>query len=639
MYVVKKSSFNPILSPNSKHSWEALGTFNPCPMNIGKKKYILYRVISSSVKGQTPEQISTIGITTSQNGKIFKDRRQFIRPEYEWEKYGCEDPRVVKIDGKYFIFYTALGEFPFRGAGIKVAVAISPDMKKIKEKHLVTPFNAKAMALFPEKIGGKYHAILSVNTDSPPAKITVVSFEKLEDMWNEKKWKEVYSHIDDFSVELRRSGMDQVEVGAPPIKTKHGWLLIYSHIQNYFGGGEKLFGVEALLLDIDDPRKIIGRTRGPLFAPEESYEMNGIAPNIVFPTGADVTDGMLNIYYGAADTSSCMASVDLDDLTESLCAETKDEHRFKRYYKNPIIVPNHLHAWESQAVFNPAAIDLGGRVHILYRAFSKNSTSTVGYAESQNGLDITHQSALPVYVPREDFEIKKTGGNSGCEDPRVVKIGKQIFMFYTAYNGVQLPDVAVSSIREEDFLARNWRWSKPILITPSTDNLDDKDTCLLPERIKGKWMILHRIGLDVCADYLSSLDFEKDKVNKCIRIFGPRKGMWDSEKVGISAPPIKTKHGWLLTYHGISKNHHTYRIGVALLSLTDPTKVIARSTDPILEPEEAYEKTGIVPNVVFPCGLVERKGILYIYYGGADKVVCVASMKMKDVLNPLIRFL
>jgi predicted GH43/DUF377 family glycosyl hydrolase len=277
----------------------------------------------------------------------------------------------------------------------------------------------------------------------------------------------------------------------------------------------------------------------------------------------------------------------------------------------------------------------------------------VGYAESGNGLDIDHRAALPIYVPREDFELKRQPGNSGCEDARVVRIGKRVYIFYTAYNGVDLPRVAVSSIREEDFLARNWRWSKPVLISPP--GVDDKDACVLPEQFtikttvqeknktkttaKKQWVILHRIGLDICADYLDSLDFEKDKANKCIKVMGPRKDMWDSEKIGISAPPIKTKHGWLLLYHGISKNHHTYRVGVALLSLKDPTQVIARGAVPILEPEEAYEKTGIVPNVVFPCGAVERDGVLYVYYGGADKVVGVATMKMKNILDPLTRFL
>ena len=94
-----------------------------------------------------------------------------IAPEEDWERFGCEDPRVTKIDDKYYIFYTALSVYPFAAEGIKVAVAVTKDFKKIEERHLVTPFNAKAMVLFPEKINGKYVALLTAHTDTPPVKI------------------------------------------------------------------------------------------------------------------------------------------------------------------------------------------------------------------------------------------------------------------------------------------------------------------------------------------------------------------------------------------------------------------------------------------------------------------------------------
>lgn len=113
--------------------------------------------------------------------------------------------------------------------------------------------------------------------------------------------------------------------------------------------------------------------------------------------------------------------------------------------------------------------------------------------------------------------------------------------------------------------------------------------------------------------------------------------MWDSLKVGISAPPIKTKYGWLLIYHGVSKSHSTYRIGAVLLDLDDPAIVLARTTDSIFEPEETYEKIGVVNNVVFPCGATEKDGLVYIYYGGADTVVGVATMELGIILRALTR--
>ena len=111
--------------------------------------------------------------------------------------------------------------------------------------------------------------------------------------------------------------------------------------------------------------------------------------------------------------------------------------------------------------------------------------------------------------------------------------------------------------------------------------------------------------------------------------------MWDSHKVGLAAPPIKTKKGWLLLYHGIS-NNSTYRVGACLFDLKDPTIVLSRSAVPIFEPQEEYEMKGVVGKVVFPCGLVQREDTLFMYYGAADYVVGVATMKLPDILKTLI---
>ena len=206
-------------------------------------------------------------------------------------------------------------------------------------------------------------------------------------------------------------------------------------------------------------------------------------------------------------------------------------------------------------------------------------------------------------------------------------------MCYTAFDGIGPPRVALTSISEKDFLDRNWNWQKALPITPKT--IDDKDTCILPQKVKGKYMVIHRIGNDVCADFVDSLDFRKGQVSKCIKIFGPRLYGWDSEKVGIAAPPIKTKKGWLLFYHGVSRTHKTYRIGAVLLDKKDPTVVLSRLTDPILEPETSYEKFGQVNNVVFPCGIVVKNKIIYAYYGAADSVVGVATIKLDKLLDAL----
>ncbi len=632
MFVIKRTEDNPILAPTRDHHWEASATFNMSPVKRGRSIYGLYRAISSRDALRTLDQISTIGIAKSLDGLHFEDRRQFIKPSEEWERFGCEDPRVTFFEGRYYIFYTALSMYPFRAEGIKVAVAVTRDLKSVDERYLITPFNAKAMTLFPERIGGKVTAIFSAHTDSPPAKMAIVQTNSVKDLWSPAFWEKWHGEIDKHVIDPRRTPQDHVEVGAAPIKTKHGWLLIYSHIEHYFSSenSRPQFGIEAVLLDLQDPRKIIGRTRGPFLVPEEPYELSGHVSNVVFPSGALLKDETLTIYYGASDTTTCSARINVSDLVSTILAKTGSRYRFRRFEGNPIITPDRNHSWESKATFNPAAVHLGGKVHILYRALSDDNTSTIGYAASIDGVKITERLSEPVYVPREDFETKKIeGANSGCEDPRITKIGSDLYMCYTAYDGVGPPRVAVTSIRAKDFLSRRWNWSKADLITPK--DIDDKDACIFPEKIGGKYLIFHRIGTDICADFLKSLDFKKEVVNKCIRVFGPRSGMWDSHKVGITAPPIRTKRGWILLYHAISKDHHTYRVGAVLLDLKDPTVVLSRSADPILEPEQPYEKEGIVPNVVFPCGMIVRDGLVYVYYGGADKVVGVATMEL-DIL-------
>ncbi len=649
MYVVKRSHHNPILVPDKDHYWEAFATFNMSVTKVGKEFFGVYRAISSVDRLRTPEHVSIIGIGKSKDGVYFEERTPFITPEEEWEKYGCEDPRIAYFEGNYYTFYTALSKYPFEMSGIKVAVAVSKDLKKIKERHLVTPFNAKAMTLFPERINSKITVILTVNTDMPPAKIAIAQMDKIEELWDPKFWEEWYKNIDKHVIDLKRSPEDHVEVGATPVKTKEGWLLVYSHIQNYFPGGEnqkRIFGIEAVLLDENNPLKILGRTRGPLLAPREPYELSGYVPDVVFPSGAIVKklikpNGRLGgdtlyIYYGASDTTVCVAHVNLDDLVGTMHRETSSRWHFKRSDKNPIITPLKENSWEAKATFNPAALRIGDTTHILYRALSDDNTSSIGYASSKGGVKIDERLSEPIYVPKESFELKKVaGGNSGCEDPRLTKIGNNIYMCYVAFTGISPWRVAITSITEKNFLQKNWKWEKPVLITP--EGFEDKDTCIFPEKTKGHYFILHRVDEEICGDYFKSLDFKKETVKKCIRIIGPRTNSWDSSKVGISAPPIKTKNGWLLLYHGVSKSHNTYRIGAVLLDLDDPAIVLSRTTDPIFEPKESYEKVGVVNNVVFPCGLAQKDGLLYIYYGAADSVVGVATIELDIVLSALTR--
>ena len=624
MFTLTRSEHNPILSPLKEHPWEAAAAFNGCPVIQGKKTRLVYRAMSEPELLKEPHiRTSVIGQAISKDGLHFENRQVLIRPDQDFDRFGCEDPRVTKLGQTYYVFYTALGGYPYNADNIKVAVALSKDLETITEKHLVTPFNAKGMVMFPEKINGKIAALLTVNTDRKPSEICYVEFEDKTDIWSPEFWNTWYNNLDSHKVQIRRLPTDHLELGAPPLLTEKGWLVVYSHIQRY-GQSDQAFGIEVVLLDPKNPRNIIGRTKGPFMIPDTYYEHTGMVPHVVFPCGSLIRNDKLEIHYGAADTYCAIAHIPLKNLLRSLT----DDHRtfMKRYPGNPIISPRPGFLWEAHGTFNPAAIDVGNKTHIFYRAQGADDISTMGYASSSDGLSVDERSSKPVYSPRVDFEKK------GCEDARLVKIGSRIYMTYTGYDGVT-PRVAVTSIEESNFIKRNWSaWTKPEAITPF--NIPNKDATILPEPVDGKYMVFHRVNESICVDFVSSLDFTKEKIDQCIEILSPRRGMWDGGKVGISCPPVKTEKGWLVLYHGVSWST-LYRIGAILLDLKDPTIVIARTAIPIFEPEEPYERQGVKAEVVFPCGFVVRGRTGYMYYGAGDDVTAVATIQMKTLLEML----
>ncbi len=624
MFTIHRFEKNPILSPLKTHSWESKATFNGAPIQIDSKTTaLLYRAMSEADPYKTPHfSLSVIGVAFSKNGGDFEQRQPLVIPSEDFDRYGCEDPRVSKIDDTYYIFYTALGGYPYGPENIRTAVALSKDLKTIYAKHLITPFNAKAMALFPKKIGDKYAAFITIDTDPGPSKLCYRTFATLEELWDHKKWEKWYHEKEKHELQLRRKERDHVELGAVPVLTKKGWLLIYSHIQNYWTD-HPLFGVEALLLDTANPKKLIGRTKGPFLTPEWYYEKIGQVANIVFPTGALIKKNTLEVYYGAADNFCAKALLPLPQLLAALT----EKSAVIRYKKNPILTAREGFDWEAGGVCNPATIDIDGTVHILYRAATTNNVSTFGYACSKDGLSIDERLDMPVYVPRADFE------SHGCEDPRITRIGNTLYMMYTGFNG-SVPRIVATSISVKDFVARKWdKWAPPAVLTP--DSIPDKDATVLPEKFAQGYLIIHRAGNGICGDYFPTLDFTKEQITKCIDITDPRNGMWDTVRIGLSCPLIKTKKGWVMLYHGISWSGK-YRVGALLLDLKDPTIVLARTAAPFFEPETEYESQGVVSHVVFPCGVIERKGLLYIYYGAADKYIGVATLPLKKVLEYLV---
>jgi len=311
--------------------------------------------------------------------------------------------------------------------------------------------------------------------------------------------------------------------------------------------------------------------------------------------------------------------------------------KLARHKKNPILKAVKEHHWEQKAVFNPAAIYLNGKVHLVYRAMSEDNVSSLGYARfSEDGYTLQERLEKPICAPTEIFEMRNKQGNGkytnvGCEDPRLSIIGNRIYMCYTAANDISDTRVALTSIRKEHFLSKRWRWDKPILISPP--GIGDKNACVI--RLDGRYAFFHRIYPGIWIDIRPTLKFQKDEWILGKLWIKPREGFWDSRKVGIAGPPLKIKGGWLLIYHGSSEKDKIYRLGAIILDEDDPGKVLCRSNEPILEPQEDYELYGQVPNVVFSCGAVRIKDKLLVYYAGADMVIGVASCNLEELVQDL----
>ena len=533
----KRSKENPLFYPNKNNSWEAEAAFNGSVVKIGQNYSMLYRALSLDHLYQSKRlKLSTIGICQSGDGLHFRKRRQFITTDKPWDKYGCEDPRITYFEGKYFIFYTALSAFPPDRESIKVAVAVTNDLETVEEKHLVTPFNAKAFALFPERINGKIAALLTVNTDKPPAKICLAQFDRIDEIWQEEYWHEWYKNWQEKALPIYHTENDHLEVGSVPIKTDEGWVLIFCYIENYFNG-KPLFRIDACLLDNNNPQKLIGQTVDPLLIPEEQYELYGLVPNIIFPSGALLDEGQLHIYYSACDTSICRASVTLKELLSELKMNPQVNPHHKRsellarYDGNPLISPITDHPWESKYTFNAGALLVDEKIYILYRAMGDDDTSVLGLASTRDGLKLDERLSEPVYLPREQFEMKIHPGFSGCEDPRLTLIDETIYMCYTAYDGINPPRIALTSIAKNAFLSKNWEWQKPKLI--SAPGMDNKDSCLVSGKIDDRYLIFHRINPCIWIDFVTDLDFADNHFLGGHPLMGPRVNSWDNLKIGL----------------------------------------------------------------------------------------------------------
>lgn len=422
------------------------------------------------------------------------------------------------------------------------------------------------------------------------------------------------------------------------LKTSQGIFVLYHHYSLI--NSKRHLEIKAVCFDKNDPTRVVWLTNSSLWE-EPSFWAEKEANCM----GCLLFGGELFSYWNVPGIGIFTVTYPFYDETP---AHEHQHYRLEKHLKNPILTPIAGNEWEDEATFNPAAFYEDGKVYLIYRAVGHDYVSVLGYAESTDGIHFKNRLSKPIFAGNHNFDVRSPrsnaltvnkfmsgGGYGGCEDPRITKINDRLYMVYVAFNGYSEPRLAITSILYDNFIKHRFLWEKPVLISPP--GIIDKSGCVLPEKINGKFVIFHRIYPNILIDFVDNLNFDGKTYLKGEFKIEPRPTMWDSRKIGTGAPPLKTKHGWLLIYQAVTdRDDSKYKIGAMLLDLADPTKVLYRSNQPIIEPTEHYENGLSKFGVVYPCGAVIVGEDLLVYYGGSDSVTCVASANLEEFLNELM---
>lgn len=298
---------------------------------------------------------------------------------------------------------------------------------------------------------------------------------------------------------------------------------------------------------------------------------------------------------------------------------------FTRSALNPILAATDRW-WESRAVFNPGVALFNGRVAIVYRAVGVDGISRFGLAWSDDGEHIVERLALPWY----EGAIDDPAARLGVEDPRITPLDNSYYLTYCKASVAPASTPPLSwepaPFRIRSGLACTTNFSDPREIGTIMPDDNTKDAVLFPERIGGRYAALIREYPAI--QYITSNDMRTWSAPA--PVMQPVPDTWEGERIGAGSPPWHTPWGWALLYHGneylhLPGNLRVYSMGLAVLDLVDPTRVLYRCPDPIFHPAAPYEMEGPVGNVVFGTGLVELAGNLLLYYGAGDGVIGVAS--------------
>lgn len=346
-----------------------------------------------------------------------------------------------------------------------------------------------------------------------------------------------------------------------------------------------------------------------------------------------------------------------------------------RYKENPLVtptdVPPHRDDFEVIGAFNAGITEYNGEIIMLLRVaerpihHEKNVVKAPVYNHETNTLDIVElETSNPNYRFEDPRSIRKASDpNSyayltslsylriarskdgheftiddepfiypqdrlevfGIEDPRITKIDDVYYIYYSAASSYGVGEALVST---KDFKSIE---RHGMIFAP-----ENKDVCIFPEKINGKYFAMHRPvpkGGGMPEIWLAESDNLLYWGNHK-HLLGLREGMWDNARIGGGAVPIKTEKGWLALYHGASTDNR-YCMGAVLLDLEDPTTVIARSDKPLIQPEADYEVEGFFGDVIFSCGAIVKGDVVQMFYGAADTSMACAELSLQEILDSL----
>ncbi len=285
---------NPVLVPRAEVPWERKAVFNPGVVEYKGKIYMLYRAV-----GEYERYISRLGLAVSEDGIHFERFREPVfEPREEYERFGCEDPRITPLEGRFYITYTALSARAFSERGNYVGLASTKDFHTFERHGVVLPeFEDKDAVIFPEQVKGKYVMFHRIVPD-----IWIAYSEDLVHWYGHKK------------VMYPRPGCwDSVKIGAgpPPVKTDEGWLLFYHGVDK-----ARTYRMGVALFDLDAPEKLISRPLEYVLEPREEWEREGDIPHVVFACGVVERDGDFLLYYGGGDKVVGVARAPVKEVVE-----------------------------------------------------------------------------------------------------------------------------------------------------------------------------------------------------------------------------------------------------------------------------------------------------------------------------------